>query len=92
MMRRDDPAFKHVVDGVIAKMQRSGAAEKLYNQWFTQPIPPKGVSLNYPLSAEMKELFRIRRIRRSIDSAVAKTAGVRRRFSAPPSGAKRVRP
>ena len=58
MMRRDDPAFKHVVDGVIAKMQRSGAAEKLYNQWFTQPIPPKGVSLNYPLSAEMKELFR----------------------------------
>ncbi|MCA3861573.1 MAG: amino acid ABC transporter substrate-binding protein, partial [Burkholderia sp.] len=30
----------------------------LYNQWFTQPIPPKGVSLNYPLSAEMKQLFR----------------------------------
>ncbi|VWD39249.1 ABC transporter [Burkholderia lata] len=58
MMRRDDPAFKHVVDGVIAKMQTSGAAEKLYNQWFTQPIPPKGVSLNYPLSAEMKQLFR----------------------------------
>ncbi|MGT0196442.1 glutamate/aspartate ABC transporter substrate-binding protein [Burkholderia pyrrocinia] len=58
MMRRDDPPFKHVVDGVIAKMQTSGAAEKLYNQWFTQPIPPKGVSLNYPLSAEMKQLFR----------------------------------
>ncbi|MBN3772133.1 glutamate/aspartate ABC transporter substrate-binding protein [Burkholderia sp. Se-20378] len=58
MMRRDDPAFKQVVDGVIAKMQTSGAAEKLYNQWFTQPIPPKGVSLNYPLSAEMKQLFR----------------------------------
>ncbi|VWC85962.1 glutamate/aspartate ABC transporter substrate-binding protein [Burkholderia lata] len=58
MLRRDDPAFKHVVDGVIAKMQTSGAAEKLYNQWFTQPIPPKGVSLNYPLSAEMKQLFR----------------------------------
>ncbi|NTZ06755.1 glutamate/aspartate ABC transporter substrate-binding protein [Burkholderia metallica] len=58
MMRRDDPPFKRVVDGVIAKMQTSGAAEKLYDQWFTQPIPPKGVSLNYPLSAEMKQLFR----------------------------------
>ncbi|MEB2599994.1 glutamate/aspartate ABC transporter substrate-binding protein [Burkholderia cenocepacia] len=58
MMRRDDPPFKRVVDGVIAKMQTSGAAEKLYDQWFTQPIPPKGVSLNYPLSAEMKQLFK----------------------------------
>ncbi|MDS0857661.1 glutamate/aspartate ABC transporter substrate-binding protein [Burkholderia pseudomultivorans] len=58
MMRRDDPAFKHVVDGVIAKMQTSGDAEKLYDRWFMQPIPPKGVSLNYPLSPEMKQLFR----------------------------------
>ncbi|WP_321804401.1 glutamate/aspartate ABC transporter substrate-binding protein [Burkholderia sp. BCC1988] len=58
MMRKDDPAFKHVVDGVIAKLQTSGAAEKLYDQWFMQPIPPKGVSLNYPLSPEMKQLFR----------------------------------
>ncbi|MEK2603997.1 glutamate/aspartate ABC transporter substrate-binding protein [Burkholderia arboris] len=58
MMRRDDPAFKQVVDGVIAKMQTSGAAEKLYDRWFTQPIPPKGVSLNYPLSPEMKQLFK----------------------------------
>ncbi|KVP59950.1 ABC transporter [Burkholderia ubonensis] len=58
MMRRDDPAFKRVVDGVIAKMQTSGDAEKLYNRWFTQPIPPKGMNLNYPLSAEMRQLFR----------------------------------
>jgi glutamate/aspartate transport system substrate-binding protein len=58
MMRKDDPAFKHVVDGVIAKMQTSGDAEKLYNRWFTQPIPPKGMNLNYPLSAEMKQLFK----------------------------------
>ncbi|KVP53370.1 ABC transporter [Burkholderia ubonensis] len=58
MMRREDPAFKRVVDGVIAKMQTSGDAEKLYNRWFTQPIPPKGMNLNYPLSAEMRQLFR----------------------------------
>ncbi|HEJ2440081.1 TPA: glutamate/aspartate ABC transporter substrate-binding protein [Burkholderia multivorans] len=58
MMRKDDPAFKRVVDGVIAKMQTSGEAEKLYDRWFMQPIPPKGVSLNYPLSPEMKQLFK----------------------------------
>ncbi|MGS0891396.1 glutamate/aspartate ABC transporter substrate-binding protein [Burkholderia stagnalis] len=57
MLRKDDPAFKRVVDGVIATMQTSGDAAKLYDRWFTQPIPPKGVSLNYPLSAEMKQLF-----------------------------------
>lgn len=58
MMRRADPAFKHVAEGVIAKMQTSGEAEKLYNCWFTQPIPPKGMNLNYPISEEMKQLFR----------------------------------
>ncbi|KVL86044.1 glutamate/aspartate ABC transporter substrate-binding protein [Burkholderia stagnalis] len=58
MLRKDDPAFKHVVDGVIAKLQTSGDAEKLYNRWFTQPIPPKGMNLSYPLSAEMRQLFK----------------------------------
>ncbi|WP_126283054.1 glutamate/aspartate ABC transporter substrate-binding protein [Burkholderia stagnalis] len=58
MLRKDDPAFKRVVDGVIAKLQTSGDAEKLYNRWFTQPIPPKGMNLNYPLSAEMRQLFK----------------------------------
>ncbi|WDD92074.1 glutamate/aspartate ABC transporter substrate-binding protein [Burkholderia sp. FERM BP-3421] len=58
MLRKDDPAFKQVVDTVIAQLQTSGEAEKLYDRWFMQPIPPKGMSLNYPLSAEMKQLFR----------------------------------
>ncbi|KVN29628.1 ABC transporter [Burkholderia pyrrocinia] len=58
MLRKDDPVFKRVVDGVIAKLQTSGDAEKLYNRWFTQPIPPKGMNLNYPLSAEMRQLFK----------------------------------
>jgi glutamate/aspartate transport system substrate-binding protein len=58
MLRKDDPAFKQLVDRVIAQLQTSGAAEQLYDRWFMQPIPPKGVSLNYPLSPEMKQLFR----------------------------------
>ncbi|WP_322030097.1 glutamate/aspartate ABC transporter substrate-binding protein [Paraburkholderia sp. J76] len=57
MVRKDDPAFKKLADGVIARMQTSGEAERLYTKWFTQPVPPKGMNLNYPLSKENRELF-----------------------------------
>ena len=56
MMRKDDPAFKKVVDGAIAKVQTSGEAEKIYSKWFMNPIPPKGLNLNMPISGEMKAL------------------------------------
>lgn len=57
MMRKDDPAFKKVVDAAIAKLQTSGEAEKIYTKWFMNPIPPKGLNLNMPISAEMKALY-----------------------------------
>ncbi len=57
MMRKGDPVFKKLADDVIAGMQRSGEAEKLYNTWFTQPIPPDNINLRFPLSAQMKALF-----------------------------------
>jgi len=57
MLRKDDPAFKKVLDDTIAHMQTSGDAEKLYNKWFVSPIPPKGINLDYPLSAEMRLMF-----------------------------------
>ncbi|CAG9246998.1 glutamate/aspartate ABC transporter periplasmic binding protein [Paraburkholderia unamae] len=57
MVRKDDPAFKKLADGVIARMQTSGDAERLYTKWFTQPIPPKGMNLDYPLSTENRTLF-----------------------------------
>lgn len=58
MVRKDDPAFKKLADGVIARVQTSGEAERLYTKWFTQPVPPKGMNLNYPLSNENRELFK----------------------------------
>ena len=57
MMRKGDPVFKRLVDDVIANMQRSGDAAKLYDKWFMQPIPPDGMNLQFPMSAEMKTLF-----------------------------------
>jgi glutamate/aspartate transport system substrate-binding protein len=57
MMRKGDPVFKRLVDDVIANMQRSGEAKKLYETWFMQPIPPDGINLQFPMSPEMKALF-----------------------------------
>ncbi|WP_408459081.1 glutamate/aspartate ABC transporter substrate-binding protein [Paraburkholderia fungorum] len=57
MFRKEDPGFKKLADGVIARLQTSGDAATMYQKWFMQPIPPKGINLNYPLSADMKSLF-----------------------------------
>jgi glutamate/aspartate transport system substrate-binding protein len=58
MLRKDDPAFKKVVDTAIAKVMASGEAEKIYNKWFLNPIPPKGLNLNMTMSDEMKALYK----------------------------------
>jgi glutamate/aspartate transport system substrate-binding protein len=58
MMRKGDEEFKKLVDEVIAKVQTSGEAEKLYKKWFQSPIPPKGLNLNLPLSDDMRQLFK----------------------------------
>jgi len=55
MLAKDDPAFKKLVDDTFAGMMKSGEFEKLYNKWFMQPIPPKNVPLNLPMSPQLKE-------------------------------------
>ncbi|HYZ89923.1 MAG TPA: glutamate/aspartate ABC transporter substrate-binding protein [Myxococcales bacterium] len=57
-MRKDDKAFKAIVDRTIASLETSGAIVPIYEKWFLKPIPPKGLNLNFPLSEEMKELFK----------------------------------
>ena len=58
MMRKDDPAFKKVVDASLARVMTSGEAMRLYARWFNQPIPPKGLNLNWPASDAVRELYR----------------------------------
>jgi ABC-type amino acid transport substrate-binding protein len=55
MLRRDDPAFKKLVDDTLAGLMKSGEFAKLYTKWFQSPIPPKGINLNAPMSAELIE-------------------------------------
>jgi len=57
MLRKDDPAFKKVVDAATAALYTSGEGLKLYDKWFMQKIPPKGLNLNAPISPELKAEF-----------------------------------
>lgn len=58
IMRKEDTAFKRVVDAAITKVLTSGEAERMYVKWFQSPIPPQGLNLNLPLSDDMKALFK----------------------------------
>ena len=55
MLRRDDPAFKKLVDGTLTSLMKSGEFTTLYKKWFQSPIPPKGINLNAPMSQELQD-------------------------------------
>ena len=57
MMRKDDPAFKKVVDGAMTNIYKSGEINKIYAKWFTSPTPPKGMNYNVPMSPQFKNLI-----------------------------------
>jgi glutamate/aspartate transport system substrate-binding protein len=57
MLRRDDPAFKKVVDAATAAVYTSGEGQKIYDKWFIEKIPPKGLNLNTPIAPALKAEF-----------------------------------
>jgi glutamate/aspartate transport system substrate-binding protein len=57
MLRRDDPQFKALVDKTIGAVMKSGEINKIYAKWFTSPIPPKGVNLNFAETPAIKAAF-----------------------------------
>ncbi|MET1077404.1 MAG: glutamate/aspartate ABC transporter substrate-binding protein [Pseudomonas sp.] len=57
MVRKGDEAFKKVVDGAIAATFASGEINVIYDKWFMQPVPPKNLNLNFPMSNELKQLI-----------------------------------
>ena len=54
MIRKDDPAFKTLGNEVIAGLVKSGELAKIYDKWFTSPIPPKNINVNLPATVETK--------------------------------------
>ena len=57
MMRKGDEGFKQVVDKAISATFASGEVNAIYDKWFMQPVPPKGLNLNFPMSDELKKLI-----------------------------------
>ena len=57
MMRKGDDEFRNLVNASIAEVYKSGEIFKLYHKWFESPIPPKGINLNVPMSAELKRVI-----------------------------------
>ena len=56
MLRREDPAFKKVVDAAMVATYKSGAINAIYDKWFLKPLPPKSINLNVPMSAAFKKV------------------------------------
>ncbi|HJS03866.1 MAG TPA: transporter substrate-binding domain-containing protein [Variovorax sp.] len=55
MLAKDDAAFKKLVDDTFIGLMKSGDFEKMYTKWFLQPIPPKNVPLNLPMSPQLRD-------------------------------------
>jgi glutamate/aspartate transport system substrate-binding protein len=54
MLRKDDPAFKKLVDDTVSGIYKSGEINKIYSKWFESKIPPKGINLGFPMSDALK--------------------------------------
>lgn len=57
ILRKDDPAFKQLVDRALKRAMAPEAFAPLYEKWFLRPVPPKGIKLDFPLSEDMRELL-----------------------------------
>jgi glutamate/aspartate transport system substrate-binding protein len=57
MLPRGDTAFKRVVDNALVGLMKNGEILKIYDKWYAKPIPPKGVTLNFPLNPALKKAF-----------------------------------
>ena len=58
MLRKDDPQFKALVDKTVSGVMKSGEIERIYFKWFTAPVPPKGLNMNFPMTPAIREAFK----------------------------------
>ena len=56
MLRKDDKAFKAVVDHAMTHIYKSGEINAIYSKWFEKPVPPKGVNMQLPMTAAFKKV------------------------------------
>ncbi|TFL11233.1 amino acid ABC transporter substrate-binding protein [Pusillimonas caeni] len=57
ILPKNDPEFKRAVDEAVKAMMKDGRLKQMYQKWFTQPIPPRNINLNWPMSAELEKVI-----------------------------------
>ncbi|MDT8908541.1 glutamate/aspartate transport system substrate-binding protein [Pseudomonas sp. NFACC49-2] len=57
MVRKDDPQFLALVNATLGDLYKSGEINAIYDRWFQQPIPPKGLNLEFPMTNELKAII-----------------------------------
>jgi glutamate/aspartate transport system substrate-binding protein len=57
MVRKDDKAFKAVVDKAVSALYTSGQINAIYSKWFEKPVPPKNINLSLPMSPALKKVM-----------------------------------
>ena len=57
MVRKDDPQFLALVNSTLGELYSSGEINGIYQRWFEQPIPPKGLNLQFPMTSELKAII-----------------------------------
>ncbi|MBR1086480.1 amino acid ABC transporter substrate-binding protein [Bradyrhizobium manausense] len=57
MLRKDDVPFKTVVDRATSKLYQSPEIQKIYDKWFMEPVPPRGLNFHVPMPASLKKSF-----------------------------------
>ncbi|CAM2925389.1 family 3 extracellular solute-binding protein [Ectopseudomonas mendocina] len=57
MLRRGDDAFKELVNTTLDELYASGEINAIYDKWFVQAIPPRGINMNFPMSSQLKKVI-----------------------------------
>ena len=50
--------FKALVDKTVGGVMKSGEIDKLYAKWFMNPVPPKGLNMNFPMTPAIRDAFK----------------------------------
>ncbi|MFZ6711210.1 amino acid ABC transporter substrate-binding protein [Undibacterium sp. TC9W] len=58
MMRKDDPAFKKIVDSEMLRLIHDNEIYRIYEKWFTKPIPPKNINMNMSMGFLLRDSLR----------------------------------
>ncbi|MFZ6639434.1 amino acid ABC transporter substrate-binding protein [Undibacterium sp. TC4M20W] len=58
MMRKDDPGFKKIVDSEMLRLIHDNEIYRIYEKWFTKPIPPKNINMNMSMGFLLRDSLR----------------------------------